>query len=125
MKLEEWATISTLGFRIEVPQGFMDRPEMYFYVEYGLLFLAAIIAAAADGFRFLYLSTAMLITLAIVYFLAKYFGRKRAYNTFRRNHLILAKNESDPTVRAELEDTARLTDKELKHRLELLREFAT
>ena len=120
LKVEEWLTISVLGFRIETPQGFLEHPGAYTSVRL-LLLVAAGLSAFITHSLLWYIG---ILVVAFAKFVAEYFGRKKAYASFRRLHRLLAADETDPNELAELEAGARLTDKELKARVALAREFA-
>ena len=127
VKVDQWFTISRLGFKSYTPQLFLNNPRIY-QVTRMVLFGAAGIA--------LFVTTAIpwyfgVIALAVVWLGAFWIGRRAAFNTYRQIHREMIEYEdavkvSDPSEyarildgvapsarRAELEEGARRTDQEL------------
>lgn len=118
-KVREWVTISLLGFKLETPQLFLERPWVYGLVR-ALLFLVTTATAFAIASAPWYAGVALIVVVDVT---ASLVGRKKAYATFRKLHQYLAEHETDAEKKASLEAGARITDKELTARLNLLRAF--
>lgn len=119
MKVREWVTISLLGFKLETPQLFLEQPWAYGLVRVLLFLVTAAIAFAIASAPW-YAGIAALVVVDVA---ANLVGRRKAYATFRKLHLYLAESETDPQKKASLEAGARITDKELTARLNLLKGF--
>lgn len=132
IKVDQWQTISMLGFKSETPQMFLQSPRIYHQTRVAL-FTGAVVAS--------YFATTIpwYIALGIVaatWFGGFWLGRKFAFNTFRQVHRDLISYEesiknSDPneyallihgedpeTHRAELEAGARISEEKLLERIE-------
>lgn len=132
IKVDQWQTISMLGFKTETPQLFLQSPRLYHMVRIALFACAAVAAFFATGIT-RYISLA---ALAATWIGAFWLGRKLAFNTYRRIHReTIAYEEkikvTDPAEyarlidgknpqarRAELETGARIADAEVIERVE-------
>src|SRR2546428_778590 len=79
-KVDEWITISTLGFGLEVPQGFLDRPRRYDFIRVVLLALAAACLLGTTRVPWF----VGLGVLAVAWFSTTWLGQRRAFATYRR-----------------------------------------
>ncbi len=134
MRVFEWTTISSLGFKLAVPQGFLDHPVLYKLLMIGL-FIAAMAASIVPGSPPLHKAV---VVLAGTWGAAWWLGRSNAFDTFRRIHQELLEyesglGESDPAEyqrimrepganqrQQELEAGARKSNKELRDMLRLM-----
>lgn len=82
VKLEQWSTISTLGFKSHTPEGFLRHPEIYVRVYFVILFaffVSSLITVAIPVY----------ISLPIVLFAwlsAFAYGKKKGFDDFRAIH---------------------------------------
>lgn len=131
-KVDQWFTISRLGFKTAAPQGFLEHPRLYHRARIAL-FVGSVIALAFASAVSWYVG---IVVLAAVWLGAFRIGRKLAFRTYRQVHREMIYYESDlkgkdpeeysrilqgedPTAhRAELEKGARITDKELVEMVE-------
>jgi len=127
IKVDQWYIISRLGFKSYTPLLFLESPRTYYAVSFAL-FAAALIALFFSTAISLYVGV---VVLGAVWLGAFWIGRKIAFNTYRQIHREMIEYEdtlrvSDPSEyariveradpsarRAELEEGARKTDREL------------
>ena len=135
MRVQCWKDISTLGFRLNTPQGYLDRPRWY-HASRVVVFFAALLAAVATGSPPI---GKALVVLAAVWALCAWVGRNDAFDLFRQTHKDLLAyedevmrrdrqeylamlNGEDPVARrSELEEGASMSNAVLRQRLKLLR----
>lgn len=135
MRVQCWRDISTLGFRLNTPQGYIENPGRYHAIR-SVLFFATAIAALATGKPPI---GEALVVLVGAWALCFWLGRSDAFDAFRRTHKeLLAYEDSvlqrdrreylemlngeDPAERrAELEAAASMSNRELRLRLKRLR----
>ena len=79
-KVDEWVTISSLGFSLEAPQGFLENPSRYNHI--GLIILAACIASLLAVDRIPWYAGLLLV--AVAWFATTAIGQRRAFDTYRR-----------------------------------------
>lgn len=108
-KIDEWYTISALGFKSATPEMFLRKPWRYSIVR-SALFLATI---GISFFTTLVPWYICLVVLAIVWFVAGVVGRIRASNKYRLILHEMIEYCDSPEQRAELEAKSNKTDKEL------------
>lgn len=126
-KVDQWFTISRLGFKSYTPQGFIERPGLYHKTRVALFASSAVALIFAIAVPWYFGAVA----LAVVGLGAFWVGRKLAFSTYRQIHRELIEYESDlkmkdpeeyarlmqgedpATRRAALEKDARMTDEEL------------
>lgn len=127
IKVDQWFTISRLGFKTETPQLFLTNSRLYHRTRI-LLFAGAVITLFFAPAIPWYVGIA---GLSAVWLGAFWIGRKFAFNTYRQIHREMIEYEdnvkvNDPaeyaqilgeedssTRRAELEKSVRITDREL------------
>lgn len=132
IKVDQWFTISCLGFKSETPQLFLTNPKLYQGVRI-LLFAAAVVTLFYARNIPWYLGAAV---LAVVWLGAFWIGRILAFADFRRIHREMMeydenlKNsdpeeyarqvaEGGPASRlADLEQGARISNQELYERVQ-------
>ncbi|MEX2327626.1 MAG: hypothetical protein WD558_07830 [Pseudomonadales bacterium] len=132
VKVDQWFTISRLGFKTETPILFLTNPKAYHWTRM-LLFGAAIAALLFASNLALYSGA---VALVAVWLGAFWIGRKMAFSAYRRIHREMIADEEDMKVldpeeyermfagedpvvhRAYLEKGARMTDRELIERIE-------
>ena len=132
VKVDQWFTISRLGFKSETPYFFLTKPQAYHWVRIALFAaaVAALLFASAVAWHW---GFAVLLAVWLGSF---WLGRKLAFRAFRRIHREMIQDDeslktSDPVEyeriisgedpaarRAELEKGVQMTDKELIERVE-------
>ncbi len=134
-RVQFWRDISTLGFKLNTPQGYMSRPSVYHALR-TVLFLGAAVSPLVTGKP--PLGKALLVLLAAWVF-CRWYGRNDAFEEFRCTHKELLEYENevllrdrqeylalldgeDPVKRrAELEEAANMSNRQLRERLVFLR----
>ncbi|MDO8263199.1 MAG: hypothetical protein Q7T21_08225 [Gallionella sp.] len=132
IKVDQWYTISRLGFKSETPQLFLQSPRLYHMMRMAL-FACAI---AASFFATIISWYIVLVVLAATWHGAFWLGRKFAFNTYRQIHremiayeeaikvtdpaeyARLVEGEDPEARRSKLERGTRITDAELVERVE-------
>jgi len=109
VKVDEWYTISALGFKIATPMMFLKKPWMYSVIR-SALFLATVGITFFITFVPWYIS---LVILAVVWFVAGVVGRIKAFNKYRQILHEMMEDSDSPDRRTELEILLNKTDKEL------------
>lgn len=133
IKVDQWSTISRLGFKSYTPFFFLRNPRAY-HVTRIVLFVAAVMTLLFTTAIRWYVGG---IVLAVAWLGAFWIGRKLAFNTYRQIHREMIAYEealkvADPSEyaqiiagenpierRAELEQAASRTDRELLELIEL------
>lgn len=108
-KVDEWITISVLGFKCETPMRFLQNPTIY-YVVRSILFLGA--AASCFGMKAVPWY-AGLIVLAVIWLIAGIIGRKKAFATYRQALREMIEFAETSEEKKEYEEASRKTDEEL------------
>ena len=132
VKVDQWFTISRLGFKSETPEFFLTRPQAYHWVRIAL-FVGSVAALLLESAVPWYWGLAVLF---LVWLGAFWLGRRLAFRTFRRIHREMIQldeslkiadpaeyermiSDEDPEERrVALEKGARMTDVELIDRVE-------
>src|SRR5215467_2534263 len=78
-KVDQWVTISMLGFKLEVPQGFLEHPRTYDAIRFVLL-AAAAACLFVTSFVPWYVGVAI---LAGAWFATTWIGQRRAFTVYR------------------------------------------
>ena len=108
-KVDEWITISALGFRLETPEMFLRSPRRYDVVR-AALFIGAIAILFGTSAMSWYMGTGI---LGVAWLGAGWIGRKRAFKIYRRE-LREIMNETDSAgAKAEFEAALKKSDQEL------------
>lgn len=118
-KVDEWITISTLGFLGQTPVMFLERPRLY-YVVRSALFIVAVAVSFATTFARWYICLAI---LAGVWLGAGCVGRRKAFNTYRRILREMMEQADSPEQRAEYEAASKRNDQELLQRVQMHRGY--
>ena len=109
VKVDEWITISALGFKSETPMMFLQKPRFY-DVARSALFLCAV----ASSFGMVAIPWYVgLIVLAVVWLTAGSVGRKKAFAKYRQILREMITSSETPDERAEYEAASQKTDQEL------------
>jgi hypothetical protein len=109
VKVDEWITISSLGFKSETPMKFLQKPRFYDVVR-SALFLAAI----ATSFGMVDIPWYIgLVILAVLWFAAGSIGRKKAFNKYRQILREMMACAETPEEQAEYEKASNKTNQEL------------
>ena len=109
VKVDEWITISALGFKSETPVMFLQNPRFYDVVR-SALFLGAIAASFGMVVVPWYVG---LIALAVVWLAAGSIGRKKAFSNYRQILQEMIASAETPDERASYEASSQKTDQEL------------
>ncbi len=107
VKVDEWITISALGFKIETPEVFLKHPRAYDFVR-SALFLCAIAMFFVMSIRYV-----GGVTLALAWLGVGWIGRRKAFNNYRQilgEMMDIAENDEEKT---EYEAASKKTDQEL------------
>ena len=108
-KVDEWITISVLGFRSETPRLFLESPKSY-DIARSVLFIITLVSSFGMTSVPWYVGLA---TLVIVWLLAGSVGRKKAYSNYRNILREMIPLADTPEQRKQYEDGAVLSDREL------------
>lgn len=115
VKVDEWITISALGFKSETPPMFLRREGVYIVGRLILWFLAAAVSFAMTFIPWF----AGIATLVVVWLGAGFVGQKKAFNHYRRILREMMESADTPEQKAEYETEAKKSDKELMHIVKL------
>ena len=107
IKVDEWITISALGFRMETPEMFLKHPRAYDIVR-SALFLCAVAMFFAMSTRYV-----GGVTLALAWLGAGWIGRKKALNSYRRILGEMMDSAENDKEKAEYEAASKKTNQEL------------
>lgn len=136
-KVNEWTIISTLGFKLQAPLGFLQRPHLYFLGRTALFWVAATTAVLGESPPLYKAVPALLLAWAVSIWL----GRRRGFEAYRQTYRELLAYEDqvqnsnpaeyremlqgeDPaTHRADLEAGATTTNRDLKERLRIAAKY--
>ena len=109
IKVDEWITISALGFKSETPMMFLQKPRFYDVVR-SALFLCAV----ASSFGMVAVPWYVgLIVLAVAWLAAGSVGRKKAFAKYRQILREMMASADTPDERTEYEAASQKTDQEL------------
>jgi len=108
-KVDEWITISALGFKSATPMLFLQKPRVYDIIR-SILFLIAVAMCFVMTSIPWYVG---LIILAVVWFWAGSIGRKNAFKSYRRSCLEMIEFAETPEQKAGYEKMANKSDQEL------------
>ncbi|MCK5000396.1 MAG: hypothetical protein KAS23_12705 [Anaerohalosphaera sp.] len=106
-KVDEWITISALGFKMETPEMFLKHPRYYDVIR-SALFLSAIAVFFAMSTKY-----AGGGIIALAWFGAGWVGRKKAFKNYRQIIREMKFHEEDKEQRAKYESELNKTDQEL------------
>ncbi|OGV77140.1 MAG: hypothetical protein A3I83_06055 [Methylotenera sp. RIFCSPLOWO2_02_FULL_45_14] len=119
-KVEQWNTISILGFKSYTPEGFLRAPKVYMLVSAFLFSILFVFSFFTENIP-LYIS---LFLVVIGWGVVQIVGRKQAFNNYREVHADLYASGGQfldaPYNQEELAELAvesRITDKELHAKL--------
>lgn len=109
-KVDEWITVSALGFKMETPRFFLERPRLYGIVR-SILFLGAAATIFAMTIIPWFIGLGL---LGAVWLGAGWIGRKKAFSTYRKIlRTMMEFEDNTPEQRAEYEAQSKKTDQEL------------
>jgi hypothetical protein len=108
-KVDEWITITALGFKTDTPKAFLKHPKAYALVCW-TLFLAALATAFHVQTLPWYLTSAALFAAWLG---GGWLGRKRAYRTYRQIIWEMMEYGETPEQLVAYEAASKRTDKEL------------
>lgn len=115
-KVDEWITISVLGFETETPQRFLEKPYLYKGVSTTLFFVLIVLLFFID---FKVIGGALII---LFWFFSGYIGHHRAYYVYRKVIKEMIEYTEDENKKNELrealsKDDSALLDKILERTL--------
>ena len=109
-KVDEWTTISILGFKLETPQGFLEHSRAYSRIR-SALFLLAIASVYGLQYFSWYIGVAGLFG---AWFATTWLGQRMAFNTYRRRWREGLKDADSESDRAFAEAESQKTNAELR-----------
>ena len=112
-KVDEWITISALGFKIETPEMFLRYPRAYGVVR-SALFLCAIAMFFAMSTRYV-----GGVTLVLAWLGAGWIGRRKALRNYRRILGEMMDSAENDEERVEYETALKKTDQELMNMVQM------
>lgn len=115
-KLESWKTISALGFKMETPLAFHQGSKIYDIFRTILFIIALTMCFVMTSIPW-YVG---LITLGVVWLCAGSIGRNIGINRYRNMWIERIEFVNTPEEKAQCEEMANMTDKELKEHARLL-----
>ena len=108
-KVDEWITISALGFKSATPLLFLQKPKVYDFVR-SVLFLLAVATCFFMTSIPWYVG---LIILGVVWLWAGSIGRRKAFKSYRLILLQMVETAETPEQKAEYEEMLKKSDQEL------------
>jgi hypothetical protein len=111
-KVDEWETISRLGFLICTPAHYLRKPQHYHYTSWALFWSAAI---SCFWFSIVPLAWGVL-ALLLLFFLSGIIGHRKGFKTYRRELaglLEVTKLDGDEEMRANILRDLHKSDSEL------------
>jgi|TARA_B110000208_G_C11331926_1_gene270302 hypothetical protein len=109
VKVDEWITISALGFKSETPMRFIQNPRFYDVIRSSLFIGAVALSFITQDISW-YVG---LIVLAVVWLMAGSIGRKKAYSSYRRILREMMASAETTDDRVEYEAASEKTNEEL------------
>ncbi len=109
VKIDEWITISALGFKSETPLMFLKWPRLYDVVRFALLLLAVMVALAMEELPW-YMG---LVVLGAAWLGAGWIGRKKAFKNYRQILQQMMHSAEAPDEKHQYEAESKKTDEEL------------
>ena len=109
IKIDEWITISALGFSSETPRLFLETPRFYDVLR-TILFLSTVGACFGLTEVPWYAGIGVLI---LVWMVVGLIGRNKAFNNYRKILREIAASAETPEDASRYELSSRKTDKEL------------
>lgn len=109
IKIDQWTTISLLGFKLQTPLLFLTNPRFYNLVQW-LIFAAT--AACIFGATFAWYFGAG--ALLVAWFTTTWVGQRLAFNRFRAVCLEVADHAETEEDRASALESARKSNTELR-----------
>lgn len=108
-KVDEWITISALGFSIEIPPMFMQKAR-YFEAARAILFVGAGVLAFTMSIPWF----AGIGLLSATWLVAGYVGRKKAYKKYRDVLAEMIEHAETDSEKLRYQEAAKKTDRELE-----------
>jgi len=112
-KVEEWYTISLLGFRICTPEYYLLKPHLYHYTSWGLFWFAAL---SCIWFSIFPCSWGVL-ALLVLFVLSGIRGQGAAFKTYRLLLGEMLETAEDEGTRSGIAEGLRKTNSDLRHDL--------
>ena len=109
IKVDEWITISALGFKTETPMMFLQNPKLYEVVR-SVLFLGAVVSCFGMKALSWYVG---LIALAVIWLTAGSIGRKKAFARYRQVLKEMVEFAETPEEKEKYDTASRKTNEEL------------
>jgi len=114
VKVDEWITISALGFKSATPMMFMQNPKIYDFVRSILFFGALAVSFMTPDMPWI---TGVII-LVIVWLAAGSIGRKKAFSVYRRILREMMATADTDSERVKYKEYSQKTDQELADMVE-------
>ena len=118
INIDQWITISLLGFKLQTPEFFMTNPRTYDVVR-GLILAAT--AACLFGVTFAWYFGAG--ALLVAWFTTTWIGQRLAFNTYRTVWLELAEHAETEDDRTSALEYARKSNTELRDMVMLMHKY--
>lgn len=118
IKVDQWTTISLLGFKLQTPQLFLTNPRIYDVVR-GLILAAT--AACLFGVTFAWYFGAG--ALLVAWFTTTWVGQRLAFNRFRAVCLEVAEHAETEEDRTSALESARKSNAELRDMAMLMNKY--
>lgn len=119
LKIHEWSALFHLGFKMEVPQVYIDRRTLFSYIPLAL-FIAASLSFFGVSDRFLAIGG---ITLLAVWFLSRFLGEMHAFARYRFIVTEMLSIEKGKKSKKMLEKELGKTDKRLREEIRTMEEL--
>ncbi len=118
IKIDQWTTISLLGFKFQTPQLFMINPRIYNVVRW-LIFVATVACIFGITFAWYFGAGALLIA----WFATTWIGQRLAFNRFRAVCLEVAEHAETEENRTDALESARKSNAELRDMAILMNKY--
>lgn len=112
-KVDQWITISALGFKSETSRGFLEQPRTYDMIRAALFFAALVCLFGTKEIPW-YIGA---IVLAVTWFATTWIGQRKAFSTYRRICREGIQDAATPKDKAWREGEARRSNAELRDRI--------
>jgi hypothetical protein len=118
IKIDQWITISLLGFKSETPELFMTNPRIYDVVR-RLIFAATAACLLGVSFAWYFGAGALLVA----WLTTTWIGSRLAFNTFRAVCLDVAEHAKTEEDRTSALESARKSNAELRDKAMLMNKY--
>jgi hypothetical protein len=115
-KVDQWVTISTLGFKLETPQRFLENPRIYDVIR-SVLFLTACVCLLGTELIHWYMGAGI---LAAAWLATTWIGQRIAFSTYRQIWQEGVDEATTPEEKAPCVIEAKRSNSELRNRIPTL-----